>query len=121
MKHVLVIDDSPVVRKVARRILEAMQLHAADAADGEAALASCDERMPDAIIVDWRMPGMDALEFTQALRGKPQGDRPKVLFCTSQNDVAHIARALRAGLDDYVMKPFDRRVFQSKFEELGFA
>ena len=121
MKHVLVVDDSAVVRKVARLLLESLQIHAEEASDGETALVACDKHMPDAVIVDWRMPGMDAMEFTQTLRRRPGGQGTKILFCTSQNDVAHIARAMHAGATDYLLKPFDKRLMMSKLEEIGLA
>src|SRR5262249_15621844 len=51
--------------------------------------------------------------------GLPGGDRPKVVFCTTENDVAHIAWALQAGANEYIMKPFDRGIVQAKFQEIG--
>ena len=49
----------------------------------------------------------------------PGGTRPQVLFCTTENDVAHIARAMHAGVDDYIMKPFDREIMRGKVEDIG--
>lgn len=119
MKHCLVVDDSSVIRKVARRILEGFQFHIVEAEDGLQALDACRERMPDAILLDWNMPVMDGYEFLQALRKMPGGDAPKVVFCTTENDVAHIARALRAGANEYIMKPFDKDIVEAKFQEVG--
>jgi two-component system chemotaxis response regulator CheY len=65
------------------------------------------------------MPVMDGLEFLAQLRKLDGGDRPKVVFCTTENDVAHIARAIRAGADEYIMKPFDREIVEAKFLEVG--
>jgi len=75
--------------------------------------------MPDGILLDWNMPVMDGLEFLTALRKLPGGLKPKVVFCTTENSVVHIARAIQAGADEYIMKPFDRQIVQSKFEEIG--
>lgn len=108
MKEVLIVDDSPVVRKIARRILEGMRFVASEAADGQQGLAACSFNMPGAVFVDANMPVMDGLEFVKELRRSPGGDRPKIVYCTSEHDVPHIARALHAGADDYMMKPFDR-------------
>ncbi len=119
MKQVLVVDDSPVIRKIARRILEGMNLGTSEAADGRQALAACAFLMPDAILVDGAMPVLDGYEFLRELRAMPGGERPKVVFCTSEYDVAQIARAMHAGADDFLMKPFDREHVQSKFEGLG--
>ena len=119
MKQVLVVDDSPVVRKIARRILEGMRLQTLEAADGREALAACSFQMPDALFVDGSMPVLDGFEFLRELRRMPGGDKPKIVFCTSEHDVAQIARAMHAGADDFIMKPFDRETVQSKFEGLG--
>jgi two-component system chemotaxis response regulator CheY len=119
MKQVLVVDDSPVIRKIARRILEGMQLSTAEAADGRQGLAACSFVMPDAILVDGSMPVLDGYEFLRELRAMPGGDRPKVIFCASEYDVAQIARAMHAGADDFMMKPFDRELVRAKFESVG--
>jgi len=119
MKTCLVVDDSSVIRKVARRILEGLEFEIAEAEDGEQALEACRARMPDAVLLDWNMPKMDGYEFLRMLRRMPDGDRPKVVFCTTENDVAHIARALHAGANEYIMKPFDNEIIQSKFAQCG--
>jgi two-component system chemotaxis response regulator CheY len=119
MKQVLVVDDSPVIRKIARRILEAMNVGASEAADGRQALAACSFYMPDAVLVDGSMPVLDGYEFLRELRSMPGGDRPKVVFCASEYDVAQIARAMHAGADDFMMKPFDRDHVRMKFESAG--
>ncbi len=121
MRTCLVVDDSRVIRKVARRILEDIGYEIAEAADGVEALAWCRAAMPDAILLDWNMPVMDGYEFLGNLRRMPGGDQPKVVFCTTENDVAHIARALHAGANEYIMKPFDKDIVRSKFEEIGLA
>jgi two-component system, chemotaxis family, chemotaxis protein CheY len=119
MKTCLVVDDSSVIRKVARRILEGLEFAIAEAEDGEQALEVCRGKMPDAILLDWNMPKMDGYEFLRSLRKMPHGDRPKVVFCTTENDVAHIARALHAGANEYIMKPFDKEIVEAKFQEVG--
>jgi two-component system chemotaxis response regulator CheY len=115
----LVVDDSAVIRKVARRILEQLGFQVTEAEDGSRALAVCDVQMPDAILLDWNMPVMDGYEFLKALRRTERGDRPKVVFCTTENDVAHIAKAMHAGADEYIMKPFDRTILEGKLQEIG--
>ena len=119
MKNCLVVDDSSVIRKVARRILEGFEFKVSEAEDGQQALDACLKEMPEAILLDWNMPVMDGFEFLQKLRKVPNGDKPKVVFCTTENDVAHIARALRAGADEYIMKPFDKEIVEAKFHEVG--
>jgi len=119
MKQCLVVDDSSVIRKVARRILEDLNFEIAEAEDGQQALDACRRDMPDAILLDWNMPVMDGLEFLTSLRGEAGGEKPVVVFCTTENDVAHIARAIRAGANEYIMKPFDREIVEAKFQEVG--
>ena len=119
MKTCLVVDDSGVVRKIARRILEEMDFQITEAEDGEKALEACKRAMPDAVLLDWNMPIMDGYEFLGNLRRMPGGDAPKVVFCTTENGVDHISRALHAGADEYIMKPFDREIVAAKFREVG--
>ena len=119
MKTCLVVDDSRVIRKVARRILEELGFEVAEAADGMEAMAWCRTEMPDAILLDWNMPLMDGLEFLRELRVLPDGEDPVVLFCTVENDAEHIAMALDAGADEYIMKPFDGDILQIKLAEAG--
>ena len=119
MKTCLVVDDSSVIRKVARRILEGLDFEIAEAENGEEAIEAWRRQMPEAILLDWNMPKMDGYEFLRVLRRLPGGDRPKVVFCTTENDVAHIARALHAGANEYIMKPFDKDIVEAKFQEVG--
>ena len=119
MKTCLIVDDSSVIRKVAKRILEGMEFQIVEAEDGQQALDACSRMLPDAILLDWNMPKMDGYEFLRMLRRLPGGDGPKVVFCTTENDVAHIARALHAGANEYIMKPFDRDIVEAKFQEVG--
>jgi two-component system, chemotaxis family, chemotaxis protein CheY len=119
VKHCLVVDDSAVIRKVARRILEELRFSASEAENGRDALDQCRMSMPDAVLLDWNMPVMDGYEFLGNLRRMPGGDAPKVVFCTTENDVAHIARALHAGANEYIMKPFDKDIVAAKFQEVG--
>ena len=121
MKSCLVVDDSSVIRKVARRILEGMHFDIVEAEDGEQALGACKIQLPDAVLLDWNMPKMDGYEFLKALRRLPGGDRPKVVFCTTENDVGYIARAMHAGADEYIMKPFDKEIMTAKFQEVGLV
>ncbi len=119
MKTCLIVDNSSVIRKVARRILEGLEFQIAEAENGEEAVEACGREMPDAILLDWNMPKMDGYDFLRALRRLPGGDKPRVVFCTTENDVAHIARALHAGANEYIMKPFDKDIVEAKFQEVG--
>lgn len=115
----LIVDDSRIIRKVARRIVEGLGFEVDEAADGSEALSFCAGLMPEIILLDWSMPVMDGLTFLRRLRTLPGGAAPKVLFCTIETRAERIAEALSAGADDYVMKPFDGEILQSKFAGVG--
>ena len=119
MKSCLVVDDSRVVRKVARRIAEELGFSCVEAEDGQKAYEACEGDMPDAILLDWNMPVMTGIEFLEKLRKMENGTHPKVVFCTTENDLEHIQQAMQAGADEYIMKPFDSEIIQSKFEQVG--
>lgn len=119
MKFCLVVDDSKVVRMVARKILESLNFEIEEAADGKAAMDACNKRMPDAILLDWNMPVMSGIDFLRQLRGSDGGDKPIVVFCTTENDVQHIQEAINAGANEYIMKPFDSDIIQAKFSQVG--
>jgi two-component system chemotaxis response regulator CheY len=119
MKTCLVVDDSGVVRKIARRILEEIGFAVIEAEDGEQALEVCKKGLPEAILLDWNMPVMDGYDFLGRLRRMPGGEEPKVVFCTTENDIDHISRALNAGANEYIMKPFDKDIISAKFQEVG--
>ncbi len=117
MKSCLVVDDSSVVRKVARRILEDLDYIVDEAEDGQEAFDKCRQEMPDAILLDWQMPVMSGLEFLKLLRAYVGGQKPKVVYVVTENDIGQIALALKAGVSDYMMKPFDRDILEAKFTE----
>nr|WP_231379059.1 response regulator [Brevundimonas sp. BAL450] len=115
----MIVDDSRIIRKVARRIVEELGFEVDEAGDGAEALAYCATAMPEVILLDWNMPVMDGLTFLRRLRSQPGGDQPKVLFCTIETEVDRIKEALDAGADEYVMKPFDGEILESKLAEAG--
>jgi two-component system chemotaxis response regulator CheY len=119
MKTCLVVDDSSVVRKIARCILEEIGFEVTEAEDGEQALEACKRSLPEAVLLDWNMPNMNGYDFLGELRRLPGGDQPKVVFCTTENGIGHISRALNAGANEYIMKPFDKDIISAKFQEVG--
>ena len=121
MKYCVVADDSSVIRKVARRILEGMAFEVTEAEDGKQAITACMQRMPDAILLDWSMPDMQGVDVIRRLRALEHGSQPKIVFCTTENDVAQIAKAIHLGADDYMMKPFDRAILTDKFAQIGLV
>jgi two-component system, chemotaxis family, chemotaxis protein CheY len=119
VKHCLVVDDSRVIRKVACHIVETLHFEAQEAEDGVAALDACRVRMPDVILLDMQMPRMSGAEFLRSLRRQDNGGHPVVVLCTTENDVPQITEAMKAGANEYVMKPFDRESLARKLAEAG--
>jgi two-component system chemotaxis response regulator CheY len=120
MIDALVVDDSPVIRKIARQMLERMHFAVREADDGTTAATACADTMPDVILLDWNMPIMSGIDFLAELRAMPNGAKPKVVFCTTENGMASIQRAMSAGADEYIMKPFDEFIIREKLEQIGF-
>ncbi|KAA6464405.1 response regulator [Acidobacteria bacterium AB60] len=114
LKHCLIVDDSPTVRKVAARILRGLEIEVEEAPDGQSALETCRVRMPQSILLDWNMPVMTGIEFLRNLRRMDGGLKPKVIMCTTQTDVEHVKEAFDAGADEYIMKPFDAEILSAK-------
>lgn len=114
MRQCLVVDDSEIIRKVARHILESLHMEVTEAANGQQAVERCVQRMPHAILLDWQMPVVNGLEFLGALRLAIKGERPHIIYCLTENDPGEISRAIIGGADDYLLKPFDRGSLSAK-------
>ena len=119
MKTCLVVDDSKVVRMVARKILEELGFAVSEAEDGQVALDMSMQSMPDVVLLDWNMPVMSGIEYLRALRVTDEGKKPIVVFCTTENDMSHIQEGIAAGVNEYIMQPFDSDIIQSKFVQTG--
>ena len=119
MKSCLIVDDSRVVRKVAGRIIQDFGFICREAENGLKAVELCQIEMPDVIVLDWNMPVMSGIEFLEKLRQMENGASPKVVMCTMESDTDHIRRAVAAGANEYIVKPFDREVFRTKFMLMG--
>jgi two-component system, chemotaxis family, chemotaxis protein CheY len=119
MKTCLVVDDSKVIRKVARRILEELHFEIDEAVDGQDAMTQCQAKLPDMVLLDWNMPIMNGFDFLKQLRASALTPQPVVVFCTTENDMSHIRAAMDAGANEYIMKPFDREIIEAKLVQVG--
>ena len=115
----MIVDDSAVVRKISRKILEKMGFEVAEAENGQHALEVAEEQLPKFILLDWNMPIMNGLEFITEFRKKHSSDETKVIFCTTENDIVKIMTAMEAGANEYIMKPFDEEIIKTKLTQMG--
>lgn len=92
-----------------------------EASNGKEALDFCRLFMPEIIMLDWCMPVMNGLDFIHHLRRTPGGDVPKVIMCTSETAVDRVMKAVQAGADELIIKPFDSEIIETKFRILGIA
>ena len=116
----LVIDDSRAMRLILTRMLTDMGCQVAEAANGREGLGQLDGGLvPDVMLVDWNMPEMSGIEFVEAVRRPPYSSTSRVMMVTTETEVLQVARALDAGADEYVMKPFTKESIAEKFQLLG--
>ncbi len=119
MSTCLVIDDSKVVRMVARNLLENLKFDVEEAEDGQQALIACKRNMPASILLDAGMPVKNGVDFLTELRAMKGVKQPIVVICTTENDMAHVKEDIKKGADEYIMKPFDDDIIKSKFLQVG--
>jgi two-component system, chemotaxis family, chemotaxis protein CheY len=117
----LIVDDSRVVRKVSRPMIESLGYTVIEAENGQEALARCKADMPGLVMLDWDMPIMTGIEFVTQLRALNAAHRPKVVFCTSRSQTQDIFKGIDAGADEYVIKPFTQASLKAKLELIGAA
>jgi two-component system chemotaxis response regulator CheY len=115
----LVIDDSRAVRLIIGKILREVGIEVVEACDGRQALERMTE-YPDVglILVDWNMPQMDGLEYIRAVRSQPDYDPVRIMMVTSEAEQDQVLRALQAGANEYLMKPFTKEVLIAKLSLL---
>jgi two-component system chemotaxis response regulator CheY len=117
----LIIDDSRFVRGYLRGLLEEKGIECEEAADGQAGIDLLKSRPPyDLALVDWNMPVMNGLDMLKQMRAEGYGDI-KVMMVTTEAENEYILRALDAGADEYLMKPFDDEALTEKLAMLGLV
>ena len=117
----LIVDDSRFVRGFLRGMLQERGFECAEAGDGQAGLDQLhDGAAFDLALVDWNMPVMDGLEMLKQLRAEGFAEM-KVMMVTTEAENEFIIRALDAGADEYLMKPFDHEALSEKLAMLGLV
>jgi len=120
--HALIIDDSRSMRMIIGRIIREIGFEITEAGDGQQALTRLEEGCkPDLILVDWNMPEMNGYEFVQAVRANPLYDASRIVMVTTESELGQISKALDAGANEYVMKPFTADVIRDKLAILGIT
>jgi len=116
---ILIVDDSTTMRRIVKRCLDEMGLELLEATDGLQALKIIAEKHDriQLIILDWNVPGMTGREVLQSVRSDPDSKGIPVMMLTSEADQAFVLEALRAGVQNYLTKPFDPKVLTTKIQE----
>lgn len=122
MKKALVVDDSSTVRLIVSKMLKALGYDSVQAANG---LLALDElaKNPDVTLalVDWNMPVMSGLEFVQHARKSTDAANLRIVMVTTETEMHQVSKAIEAGVDEYIMKPFTKEIFEEKLAMLGIS
>lgn len=121
VKRCMIVDDSSVIRKVAKRILGGPDMLVIEAGSGGEALYMCEAEMPDIIIVDGSLPDMATVDFIRQAVAVESHVKPQIVICMTEFDVGAIMRAKRAGAKGYILKPFNRPQLLDRFRAMELA
>jgi two-component system chemotaxis response regulator CheY len=121
MNLCLIVDDSDIIRKYARLIFESLDYRTIEADSPVSAVDRLAGETPHLMLIDWKMPGTNSLEFIAQVRRMPLMRPPYILYLTTENDAADLERAMVAGADDVLLKPFNRNIAQMKLKEIRIA
>ncbi len=116
----LVVDDSRAMRMILAKILRGLGMWVSEAENGDEALHALSDE-PDLVLVDWNMPVMSGFDFVVAARGAAYSYPGRIMLVTAETEADHVASALRAGADEYLMKPFDTEAVVEKLRLLDLV
>jgi two-component system chemotaxis response regulator CheY len=119
MKSVVIVEDSKVVREIAARIVKELGLEPKEFETASAAVEACRAKKPDAVLLDWDLPSLAALDFLRGVGEFAPEMRPPIVLCATENDHQQFALAKAAGAAHYILKPFDAGAIASKLAEIG--
>ena len=111
MGTVLIVEDNDKNMKLARDVLQAKGYATLEAVTGEEGVRLAREKLPDLVLMDIAMPGMDGLELTQRLKARPEFARVPIVALSAFAMKGDEAKALAAGCDGYITKPINTRTF----------
>lgn len=112
---VLVVEDDPTIRALLAMALSgAGYADVREAARGDEGLAEAKRRAPDLVLLDVMLPGLDGFAFARAVRAAPALAATRIIMITARTQPEDIVRGLEAGADDYVVKPFDRKILLAR-------
>jgi len=123
IKKTLIVDDAKVVRISLGRIMKALGFEVLEAVNG----AQAQEQMQahddiSVVLLDWNMPVMNGYDFLVALRSDAKHiTEPRVIMVTTETSMPSMLKALAAGADEYIMKPFDKEMVMDKLDIVGIA
>lgn len=118
----LIVDDSRAIRRLVGEMMKQMGFEVFEARDGIEALQQLEDHgAPDIVLLDWNMPLMNGLEFTQAVRSHPEYQELPLMMVTTETEKNRMRSAIRAGVNEYVMKPFDKETIRTKLHTLGLV
>jgi len=118
----IVVDDSKAMRVLLGRILADLGFEVTEAANGREAIERLRETgVPDLALVDWNMPEMSGVDFVRAVRAEPGYDDLRIIMVTTETEMSRVVKALGAGANEYIMKPFDKDAIREKLQLVGLA
>lgn len=118
--YAIVIDDSRAVRAILSGMLREMGFETSEATNGKDAMMQLKASQPPALaLLDWNMPEMNGFELLQRVRANRAFDSMRIVMVTTETEMSQMLRALEAGANEYVMKPFTREVIREKLQLLG--
>jgi two-component system chemotaxis response regulator CheY len=121
-RRALMVDDSRVIRAIVGRTMQELGFETEEAGDGQGALDRLKQGTPPSVmLIDWNMPGLNGLELVQAVRANPAWSEVRMIMITSENEIDRVQKALEAGADEYIMKPFTKDMIQEKLTLLGIT
>lgn len=116
---ILVVDDFPTMRRIVRGVLKQLGFNNIDEAeDGVQALSKVKAGKFDFIVSDWNMPNMEGIDLLRQIRGTPELQHLPVLLVTAEAEKEKIMEAIKAGVNNYVVKPFNAATLQEKMDKI---